>query len=188
MYLIDDTVITSDISQEFFVCDLSKCKGACCIEGDLGAPLEEEELEIIDRIQADIEPYLSEIGKEEIKKQGTWVRDEDGDYSTPIIKGRECVYAIYDDKGYLKCAIEQAYLDGKVDFQKPISCHLYPIRVSKLAEFKAVNYERWSICSDACSHGKSLGVPLYKFLKTPLIRKFGEKWYEELEREIVNEL
>lgn len=187
MYLIEDTVITSDISEQFFVCDLNKCKGACCIEGDLGAPLEKDELQILEQIQSEIAPYLSEIGKEEIKKQGPWVQDEEGDYSTPIIKGRECVYAIYDTNGHLKCGIEQAYLDGKIEFRKPISCHLYPIRVSKLAEFQAVNYERWSICSDACDLGKQLGVPLYQFLKEPLIRKFGEKWYAELEAEIAQE-
>lgn len=184
MILIDDTVISEDISDEFFVCDLAKCKGACCVEGDLGAPLEEEELLILDRIQEDIKPFLSEKGLMEIAKSGAWVKDEDGDFSTPIIQGRECAYAIYDEKGYLKCGIEQAYFAGKTDFRKPISCHLYPIRIAKLAEYQSVNYERWSICSDACSHGKELGVPVYQFLKDPLIRKFGTKWYAELEKEI----
>ncbi len=184
MILIDDTVISEDIADEYFVCDLTKCKGACCVEGDLGAPLEEEELAIIDRIQDEIRPFLSADGIAEIEKQGTYIREEDGDFSTPIIKGRECVYAIYDEKGYLKCGIEQAYFAGKTDFRKPISCHLYPIRIQKLVEYQAINYERWTICSDACSHGKELGVPVYKFLKDPLIRKFGTKWYAELEREI----
>ncbi|RXK52467.1 DUF3109 family protein [Aquirufa rosea] len=184
MILIDDTVISEDVADEFFVCDLSKCKGACCVEGDLGAPLEEEELSILEGIQEQIAPYLSEDGKAVIKEVGTWVKDEDGDYSTPVIQGRECVYAYYDEKKYLKCGIEQAYFDGKIDFRKPISCHLYPIRIAKLAEFQALNYDRWSICSDACSHGKQLGVPIYKFLKEPLIRKFGAAWYQELENEI----
>ena len=184
MILIDDTVISEDVADEFFVCDLAKCKGACCVEGDLGAPLEEEELLILENIQEEIKPFLSEIGLQEIKKSGAWVKDEDGDFSTPIIKGRECAYAIYDEKGYLKCGIEQAYFAGKTQFRKPISCHLYPIRIAKLAEYQSVNYERWSICSDACSHGKELGVPVYKFLKDPLIRKFGTQWYTELEREI----
>jgi hypothetical protein len=146
--------------------------------------LEEEELLILDRIQQDIKPFLSEKGLMEIAKSGAWVKDEDGDFSTPIIQGRECAYAIYDEKGYLKCGIEQAYFAGKTDFRKPISCHLYPIRIAKLAEYQSVNYERWSICSDACSHGKELGVPVYQFLKDPLIRKFGTKWYAELEKEI----
>ena len=130
MILIDDTVISSDVADEFFVCDLAKCKGACCVEGDLGAPLEEEELEILERIQDEIKPFLSEVGLAELAKTGAWVKDDDGDFSTPVIKGRECAYAIYDDKGYLKCGIEQAYFAGKTDFRKPISCHLYPIRLT----------------------------------------------------------
>jgi hypothetical protein len=184
MILIDDTVISEDVADEYFVCDLSKCKGACCVEGDLGAPLEKDELAIMDRIQDEIRPFLSEDGIAEIVKQGNYILEPDGDYSTPIIAGRECVYAIYDDKGYLKCGIEQAYFAGKTDFRKPISCHLYPIRLAKLADYTALNYDRWSICSDACSNGASLGVPIYVFLKEPLIRKFGEKWYAELCREI----
>jgi hypothetical protein len=184
MILIDDTVISSDIADEFFVCDLAKCKGACCVEGDLGAPLEEEELEILERIQEEIKPFLSEVGLKEIEKMGAWVKDDDGDFSTPVIEGRECAYALYDEKGHLKCGIEQAYFAGKTDFRKPISCHLYPIRLAKLADYTALNYDRWSICSDACSNGSSLGVPIYVFLKEPLIRKFGEKWYGELCQEI----
>lgn len=184
MILIDDTVISEDVADEFFVCDLAKCKGACCVEGDLGAPLEEGELAILESIQDEIKPFLSDVGLKEIEKSGTWVKDEDGDFSTPIIQGRECAYAIYDDKGYLKCGIEQAYFAGKTAFRKPISCHLYPIRIAKLAEYQAINYERWTICSDACSYGKELGVPVYQFLKDPLIRKFGVKWYAELEKEI----
>lgn len=184
MILIDDTVISEDVANEFFVCDLAKCKGACCVEGDLGAPLELDELEIIDRIQAEIKPFLSAAGLAEIEQQGTWVQDEDGDFSTPVIQGKECAYAVYDEKGYLKCGIEQAYFAGKTDFRKPISCHLYPIRIQKFDHYHAINYERWSICSDACSHGKELGVPVYVFLKDPLIRKFGTQWYTELDREI----
>jgi hypothetical protein len=182
MILIDDTVISEDVADEFFVCDLAKCKGACCVEGDLGAPLEEEELAIIERIQGDIAPFLSPDGLAEIAKQGTWVKDEDGDFSTPIIEGRECVYALYDEKGYLKCGIEQAYFSGKTDFRKPISCHLYPIRVKDFSEFTAVNYDKWDICNDACTLGKELQVPVYKFVKEALVRKFGEDWYLELEK------
>lgn len=184
MILINDTVISEDVADEFFVCDLAKCKGACCVEGDMGAPLEEEELAILDRIQEDIKPFLSADGLAEIAKHGNYIKEDGGDFSTPIIEGRECVYALYDDKGHLKCGIEQAYFAGKTDFRKPISCHLYPIRIQKLAEYQALNYDRWTICSDACSHGKALGVPIYKFLKDPLIRKFGTSWYAELEKEI----
>ena len=112
--------------------------------------------------------------------QGKHILDEDGEYSTPTIDGKECAYAYYDDRGILKCGIEQAYLDGKIDYQKPISCHLYPIRVSKYDQFDALNYSRWHICSDACTHGEALGVPLYKFLKGPLTRKYGAEWYGKL--------
>ena len=166
------------------MCNLEKCKGACCVEGELGAPLEEEELVILEEISAKIEPYLTPEGKREIEKQGAWIEDYEGDYSTPTINDRECVYAFYDDENVLKCGIEQAYLDGKIDYKKPISCHLYPIRLKEYNDFIAVNYSEWSICSPACTYGKELGVPVYKFLREPLIRRFGEHWYQELIKEI----
>ncbi len=184
MILIDNTVISDDIAEKFFVCDLLKCKGACCVEGDLGAPLEVDELAILDQVFDQVKPYLSAEGLAVIEAEGKYVKDWEGDFSTPVIEGRECVYALYDEKGILKCGIEQAYLDGKIDFRKPISCHLYPIRITKYEEFDALNYDRWHICSDACSHGEQLGVPLYQFLKGPLIRRYGEEWYEALVQEI----
>jgi hypothetical protein len=150
------------------------------VEGDLGAPLEDDELPIMKEIQSKVKPYLTAAGREAIKKQGPYILDEDGDYSTPTIAGKECAYAHYDKQGVLKCGIEQAYLDGKITFRKPISCHLYPIRITKKKDFEAVNYHKWSICSAACSYGKSLQVPLYKFLKEPLVRKYGEDWYRGL--------
>lgn len=180
MIKVGEILVSDDIKNVEFVCHLEKCKGACCVEGDLGAPLEEDELEIMKEIQKKIKPYLTPEGKEAIKKQGPYILDEDGDYSTPTINGRECAYAHYDKQGVLKCGIEQAYLDGKISWRKPISCHLYPIRITKKKDFEAINYHKWSICSDACSFGKSLQVPLYKFLKDPLIRKYGEDWYNEL--------
>lgn len=185
MFLIQHAVVSSEVADQYFVCDLLKCKGACCVEGDMGAPLDKEELPTITAIQEAVLPYLSEAGKAAIERQGPYVVDADGDFSTPIIEGMECAYAIYDAKGILKCGIEQAHLDGKIAYRKPISCHLYPIRIQSMAEgYEAVNYERWSICSDACQHGKALQVPLYKFLKEPLIRKFGTPWYDELCKEI----
>lgn len=183
MILIDDTVISDDIVEKNFVCDLQKCKGACCVEGDLGAPLEESELKVLDEIFEKVKPYLSAQGVEEIEKQGKYVYDEDYDYSTPTINGKECAYAVYDKDGILSCGIELAYKDEKIDFIKPISCHLYPIRISKFDNYFALNYDRWSICSDACVLGDSLKVPVYKFLKTPLIRAFGQTWYDELDME-----
>jgi Protein of unknown function (DUF3109) len=184
MILIENTVISDDIVEKFFVCDLLKCKGACCVEGDLGAPLNEDELPIMQEIYEDVKPYLSEIGIQTIEKEGVYVKDWEGDYSTPVIEGRECAYAIYDDRNILKCGIEQAYLAGKITWQKPISCHLYPIRITKYEQYEALNYDRWHICSDACTQGADLGVEVYKFLKGPLIRKYGEAWYQELLEEV----
>lgn len=185
MLKVGEVLVSDDIRDVEFVCHLEKCKGACCVEGDLGAPLEESELDTMVAIQEKIRPYLTEDGIKAIEEQGPYILDEDGDYSTPTIGGKECAYAHYDQAGVLKCGIEQAYLDGKVDFKKPISCHLYPIRITKNKKgFEAVNYHKWSICSAACSYGKSLQVPLYKFLKDPLVRKYGAPWYQELEQQI----
>ena len=184
MILIDNTCISDDIEDQLFVCNLDKCKGACCVEGDSGAPLEEDELAILDEIYPLVEPYLSEEGKKVIAEEGTYTKDFEGDYVTPVIDGRECVYAIYDKKGILKCGIEEAYNDGKIGFKKPISCHLYPIRVTKYDQYHALNYDRWEICSPACSFGQELKVPVYKFLKEPLIRAYGSNWYGQLTQEI----
>ncbi|MEJ0032596.1 MAG: DUF3109 family protein [Bacteroidota bacterium] len=180
MIKVGEVLVSDDIKTVEFVCHLEKCKGACCVEGDLGAPLENDELQAMKDIQSEVKPYLTEEGRKAIEAQGPYVFDEDGDYSTPTIAGRECAYAHYDLQGVLKCGIEQAYLDGKIGFRKPISCHLYPIRITKKREFEAVNYHKWSICSAACSHGKALKVPLYKFLREPLVRKYGQQWYDEL--------
>lgn len=188
MILIDETCVSDDIAEKFFVCNIQKCKGACCVEGDLGAPLEDVELPILNEIYEQVKPYLSPEGIAAIEKQGKYIQDWEGDYSTPTINDKECAYAIYDDKNILKCGIEQAYLDKKIDFKKPISCHLYPIRITKYDSFHALNYDRWSICSDACSLGDELGVPVYKFLKEPLIRAYGEEWYRQLEKEINEKL
>ncbi|MBV6647179.1 MAG: DUF3109 family protein [Cyclobacteriaceae bacterium] len=181
MIQLDHTIISSDIEKEFFVCDLEKCKGACCVEGDLGAPLEEEELDEIDKVLEIVKPYLPAEAVQVLEVEGGYVIDEEGDFSTTTINRKECAFAFYDQTGILKCGIEQAWKDGKTSFQKPISCHLYPIRVKKIGEYEALNYDRWSICSPACGHGKRLGVPVYKFLKSALIRKFGEEWYQSLQ-------
>ncbi len=185
MMEVGNVILSDDIKDAFFVCDLESCKGACCVEGDLGAPLTEGELDIMDSIQQEVLPYLSTEGRKEVENQGAYILDEEGDYSTPTISNNECAYSVYDKKGILKCGIEQAYLDKKIDpiaigFKKPISCHLYPIRISSYAKFDAVNYDQWHICKSACSNGKALGVPVYKFLKEPLIRKYGKDWYSEL--------
>ena len=184
MIKVGDILVSDDIKEVEFVCHLEKCKGACCVEGDLGAPLEESELAVMKEIQDQVEPYLTAQGKKAIAEKGAFILDEDGDYSTPTIGGKECAYSHYGEKGVLKCGIEQAYLDGKITFRKPISCHLYPIRITRNKDFEAVNYHQWNICSAACSYGKSLQVPLYVFLKEPLVRKYGAGWYEELVEKI----
>lgn len=184
MILVEHTIISDNVADKEFVCHLQKCKGACCVAGDLGAPLENEELKQLENDYEAIKPYLSASGRHEIKQQGLYVLDEEGDNSTPLINNKECAYAIYDENNILKCGIEQAYLDGKTSFRKPISCHLYPIRIEKYTDYEAVNYDGWDICADACKLGAKLGVPLYQFLKEPLIRKYGENWYQKLEEEI----
>ncbi|MFN6944903.1 MAG: DUF3109 family protein [Cytophagaceae bacterium] len=180
MIVVNNSIISDDIADHFFLCDLNKCKGACCIEGDAGAPLEESELEMLENVYSKVKPYLMPEGIKAIDEQGLYVTDDLGELTTPTINGKECAYAIYDDKGILKCGIEQAYLDGKIKFKKPISCHLYPIRISKHEHYEALNYDRWHICNPACRHGKEKGVPIYKFLKDALLRKYGQEWYNEL--------
>lgn len=180
MIIVDNTYISEDILEKFFVCNLDKCKGACCVEGDLGAPLELDELPILQNILEKIKPYLSPEGVKAIEAQGTYIEDWEGDYSTPTINHRECAYAIYDEKGHLKCGIEVAHQAGVIDFPKPISCHLYPIRITKYEAYDAINYHQWHICTPACDLGQALAVPLYIFLKNPLIRKYGQAWYDAL--------
>lgn len=184
MIEVGKTLVSDDVIKEQFVCDLTKCKGACCVEGDLGAPLLEEELEEIEKVIDLVKPYLSDEAIEVLEKEGGYLLDEDGDLSTTTINGKECAFAFYDNAGILKCSIEQAHKEGKTDWKKPISCHLYPIRVAKLPEFEALNYDRWQICSPACDLGKELKVPVYKFLKDALIRKYGVEWYAELEEKV----
>lgn len=184
MILVDNAVISDDIKEQFFVCDLTACKGACCVEGDLGAPLEESELQELKDAYEAVKPYLSKEGIKAIEKEGTYIMDFEGDYSTTTIGNKECAFAIYDENKVLKCGIEQAFFDGKTTFRKPVSCHLYPIRITKYDHYDALNYDRWDICSAACTLGDKLGVPVYKFLKDALIRKYGEAWYQELCAEI----
>ncbi len=177
---IGDKLVSSELRDQLFACDLSACKGACCVEGDLGAPLEPEELEILEDIYPEVKPFLREQGINAIEQQGTSVIDFTGEHSTPLVKGRECAYVTFGEDGTALCGIEQAHQAGKIDFPKPISCHLYPVRVSKLSAFEALNYDRWDICSAACSLGAKMGIPVYKFVKHALIRKYGQEFYDEL--------
>jgi len=182
MFQLGKTIVSEEIIEKDFVCNLSMCKGVCCVAGDAGAPLLEEETIILEEIYPKIKPYLRQMGIEAIEKQGTWITGWDGELETPLIEEKaECAYVIFDGKTAF-CAIEKAYKQGIVSWKKPISCHLYPIRVKDFSDFSAVNYDRWDICNDACTLGKELSVPVYKFVKEALIRRFGQKWYEELER------
>jgi len=181
MLQIDDTIISLELLDEHFVCDLNSCKGICCIEGDDGAPLEDAEVKIIEDLLPVIWDDLTETSKEVIRKQGVSYIDDDGEPVTSIVNGAECVFTYTDKDGTCKCAIEKAFREGKTDFYKPISCHLYPVRLQKYDEFTAVNYHRWSVCSCARKLGGKLGVPVYQFLKEPLIRRFGHEWFEQLE-------
>ncbi|MGK0307879.1 MAG: hypothetical protein ACI8RP_000835 [Urechidicola sp.] len=182
MIQIGKALLSEDIIEKEFVCNLSACKGACCIDGDAGAPLLKEELQILEEIYDKIEPFLTDAGKKAIKEQGLYTTDEFGEFETPLVNNKDCAYVIFDEKQTALCGIEEAYNQGEVDWKKPISCHLYPIRVQDYSEFSAVNYHKWEICDDACSLGKELQVPVYKFVKQALIRKFGEDWYVELEK------
>lgn len=189
MLVIGNVLVSDQVISEQFVCDLSKCKGACCVDGDAGAPLEKVEMEKIDEIFNIVEPYLGAEGKDEIKKQGKYIFDDEFGWVTPTIKGKMCAYGIIDDKGIVKCGIEQAYLDGLTDFRKPISCHLFPVIVdkSKSQTTEYVNYApREDHCKAACALGKKLKVPVYKFLKEPLVRKFGQEFYDALEATAVH--
>ncbi len=178
-------LVSDDVVQAQFVCDLMKCKGGCCEDGDAGAPLEKEELDILNEIYETVKPYLIPEGLKWIEKHGRYQYDRDFGWVTPTIEGKMCAYGFKDKYGIIKCGIEQAYRDGKISFKKPISCHLYPIIANKgkKGEFDRVNYEpRESLCSPACIQGKKLKVPVYQFLKEPLIRKYGEDFYNALEK------
>ena len=181
MIQIDDKIISLDLFEKRFVCDISKCMGFCCVEGESGAPLEDNETAILENILPHIRPMLSDKALKIIDKKGAWEIDCDGDKVTPIINGRECVYAYYDENKICKCAIEKAYIDGLIDFRKPVSCHLYPIRISKHNDFEAVNYHTWHICAPARELGNKLGTSLFRFLKEPIIRKYGEAFFHEME-------
>ncbi|MBN2779318.1 MAG: DUF3109 family protein [Bacteroidales bacterium] len=178
---IDNKIVHRDILEKCFVCDINKCKGICCVEGDSGAPLEDDEALILEDLLPKIYDSLTADGKSVIDKKGVWMIDIEGDITTTIYgKSGACVFTNYDEKGIAYCAIEKAWEQGIVDFRKPISCHLYPIRIKKYKDFDAVNYHVWDICKDALKYGQENNVKIYQFLKEPLIRKYGEDWYEDL--------
>lgn len=181
MIAIDDKIISTDLLTTRFLCDLSACKGACCVEGDSGAPLESDEIELLDSEFEHFRPYLKEAGARAVERQGVAVIDADGDYTTPLIDGAECAYSI-EDNGLTLCAIERAWIDGKSAFRKPISCHLYPIRLARFSNGSiGLNYHRWGICRSAIELGGREGVPLYRALREPIERRFGKDFFLQLE-------
>ena len=182
MIAIENVLISDDVVEKQFVCDLERCKGGCCVDGDCGAPLSEEETHILADIFPKIKHILPFEYVVEIEAQGTHVMDDEYGYVTPTVNGGICVYGYTDELGIVKCGIEKAWKEGLIDFQKPISCHLYPIRITESPGFEAVNYEpRKKLCRPACKLGNKLGVPVYQFLKAPLIRKYGEEFYLTLD-------
>jgi hypothetical protein len=178
---IQDKIVSTQIFERQFVCDLTACKGACCIEGNGGAPVTKEEVDIIEASLDKVLPYMRPEGIAAIEAQGVVYEDEDFEPATTLVNGKECAFVYFDQTNTAKCAIEKAHREGQIDFIKPISCHLYPIRTKQFNEYTALNYEIWDICEPACACGEKLDVPVYKFLKEPLIRAFGPNFYKELE-------
>lgn len=179
MLEIGDTVVSFDLFEHKFCCDLSVCRGCCCVKGDAGAPLTEEEVKELDKVLPAVRQFLSARALEVIDRQGTSYVDADGDNVTSLVDGRECVFT-YFENGICLCALEKAYNEGLIDFPKPISCYLYPVRLEVYDTFTAVNVHRWECCRGAEICGKERGIPVYRYLKNSLIRRFGAEWYAEL--------
>lgn len=182
MFQLGKSIVSEDLIVKDFVCNLAACKGECCIAGEAGAPVTQDETKILQEIYSKVKPFLRPEGIAAIESQGAFITTDLDELETPLVDGNECAYVTFTENGTASCGIEDAYNAGVVNFKKPISCHLYPVRVQDYSEFSAVNYHRWPICNDACTLGASLKVPVYKFVKEALIRKFGENWYAELEK------
>ena len=178
--IIQNVLVSDDLFNEHFCCDLDNCGGLCCMEGDAGAPLEPDEISDLEDNYPIFKKYMTPKGVEKVEENGTFDYDMEGSFVTPLLDDESCAFLFFEDN-IAKCAIEKAFLNGEIDFSKPISCHLYPIRVKILPDYEALNYHRWNVCHSACKKGKSMKLPLYQFLKEPLIRKYGENWYKELE-------
>ena len=177
---VQNKIVSTEIFERKFVCDLNACKGACCIEGDDGAPLEKEEVDIIEENLDKIKPFMRREGVEAVEKDGVSYLDRHDEPVTTLVDQRECAFVFFDDEGISKCSIEQAYLEGEINYKKPISCHLYPIRVKKFDNLEALAYDEWNICKSACACGDKLDVPVYRFLKEPLVRAYGQAFFDDL--------
>ncbi len=182
MFQIQNTLVSLDLAEQFFCCDLDACLGACCIEGDAGAPVTEDEVKEIERIVPVIEPDMLPRAVEEVRENGVAYRDPDGELVTTILDGRNCAFSCYGKGGICLCALEKAYREGRVkgSFRKPASCALYPLRLKEYPTFTAVNYHSWKICEPARKLGRQKGIRLYQFLEGPLTERFGAEWYAEL--------
>ncbi len=179
MLQIKDTLISQDLIEKKFCCDLDKCKGACCVKGDAGAPLTQSEVDLLPEIIDKIKPFLRKNGIESIEKQGTHVIDEENETVTPLVSGKECAYVVFKN-GIAKCGIEEAYDAGVILFRKPVSCHLYPVRLRRYEQFTAVNYDVWDICQPARELGEKLNLSVHSFVRDALIRRFGKNWFMHL--------
>jgi hypothetical protein len=179
MIQIDNTILSTEIFRRKFACNIKKCKGVCCVHGDSGAPLEEQETIIIKNIFSSIKPLMRKEGIEQVEQQGVYITDNDGDMVTPLVNGMECCYAIFKN-GISYCVFEIAFTLNIINFKKPISCHLYPVRITKYRDFDAVNFHEWDICRHAITNGEKFNINLILFLKEPLSRKYGNEWYEKL--------
>ena len=180
MIEIGNAIVSVDIFEKAFCCDLAVCRGMCCVEGDSGAPLEKAEYKYLKRNLHKLRKYMLSEGSEAVERQGAGLIDEDGDLVTPLINCGPCAYIIREN-GLWWCAIEKAWSRGDFELRKPISCHLYPVRIKKYPDFEALNYNEWHICRAAVEKGGREGIPVYRFVKDALIRKYGTAWYEELE-------
>ena len=178
---IGEHLVSTALLRERFACELSHCKGFCCVEGDSGAPLEAQEIPILEAEYAAYAPFMSAGGREAVQTLGFGLRDVDGDWVTPLIGGAECAYTHFDENGICFCAIEQAFLAGKTRFRKPSSCWLYPIRIQELSDGLALNYHEWPLCAGACKRGEQENIPVYQFLREAIIARFGEAFYQELD-------
>jgi len=177
---VKDKIVSTQIFDKKFVCDLNVCKGACCIEGNSGAPLTLDEIDLLEENIEKIMPFMRPEGIEQVEENGVFYMDEDNEAVTTLVNGGECAFVYFDENNITKCGIEQAYNSGKIDFNKPISCHLYPIREKQFNDFRALTYDVWPICAPACACGDKLDVPVYRFLKGPIIRAYGEEFFEAL--------
>jgi hypothetical protein len=186
MIEIGKTIVSLDVIESKFCCDLDHCKGACCVDGDSGAPVTTDEADAIERLFPFFKEYLSSGNIAEIERQGFSLIDQDGDLVTPIVGKNECVFTFLDDKGITLCAIERAYFEKNTGFRKPVSCHLFPIRITEYKRFDGVNYEKLKICKAGRACGKTNNLPLWKYLQEPLTRNYGEEWYNELKLVVEN--